>query len=87
MTYILITLATYWLTLALSSSPGPYDSFERLRSNQKIKDFGLLDCFTCLAVWFSTLLCVVFLPINLELLLVIPAVAGASVALHRITTR
>lgn len=87
MTIVLLILATYLLTLALVYSDGAWGAVARVRSIKWVDNFGLLNCFLCTSVWVSAILCIVFLPFNLELILYIFAVAGAATALDRVTTR
>jgi len=87
MTIILILLTIYIITLALTSSDGPYKSIARLRSNEKVDRFGLLNCYLCTSIWVSAIVCLLTLPINLEIIIYIFGLAGAATALHKLTTR
>lgn len=46
-------IAVYVITSVFIYSSGPWRSLETLRNNQKMKEFGLLDCFLCTSFWVA----------------------------------
>lgn len=59
--YLIISqiLATYVITAVFLYSDGAYGILGRLRSNDKVMRFGLLECFLCLSFWVALLLILV----------------------------
>lgn len=59
--YLIISqiLATYVITCVLLYSDGAWGSLARLRNNESVKCFGLLDCFLCLSFWVALIVTVV----------------------------
>lgn len=56
---ITLILATYAVTLVFVKSEGPFGSLYRLRQNEKVDNFGLLNCFMCTAFWIALIVCLI----------------------------
>lgn len=54
-----LILGTYALSTAITQSDGPWGVLYRIRNNELVKDFGLLECFICVSMWVSILLTII----------------------------
>lgn len=54
-----LVVGTYAIATALTQSEGPYGALYKIRTNKKIDDFGLLNCYLCTAFWVAFLLCLI----------------------------
>lgn len=79
---IVLTLATFYAAYAISSTHGPFGVFERLRTALPLG--GLTACLVCLAVWLAAAF-YLLLPTPLYPVVMVLAVAGASVFVYRYT--
>lgn len=82
MELITATIATYALTLVLTSSDGPWGIFARLRA---VKGLGALKCFLCTSVWAGAILAIYPATSLLGWPLYTLALAGGAVLLDRLT--
>lgn len=73
---LLIVLATWYVSYALTSTHGPFNFFDTLRKN--LPHGGLLDCPVCLAFWAALILLLVPMGIVVQAL----ALAGGAMLLH-----
>lgn len=76
------TLATYAVTLMLTSATGPFGVFARLRTNEYL---GALKCFTCTSVWVGALVALYFAADFGTWVMLALAVSGGATALDRLT--
>jgi uncharacterized protein DUF1360 len=79
---LILTLATFYTAYALSSTHGPFGLFERLRAALPLG--GLTACMVCLSVWLAAAF-YLLLPTVLSPVVVVLAIAGASVFVYRWT--
>jgi len=75
-------LATYSLTLILTSSAGPFGIFARLRS---IKILGALRCYLCASCYIAGLVALYTARDPLEWLIMSLAYVGGANAIDRLT--
>ncbi len=73
---VLIALATWYVSYAVTSTHGPFKVFEWLRKT--LPHGGLLDCPVCLAFWAALILLLVPMGIVVQAL----ALAGGAMLLH-----
>lgn len=73
---LIITLATWYVSYAVSSTHGMFGIFERARKS--LPHGGLLDCPVCLAFWVALILLLVPMGVVVQAL----AVAGAAMLAH-----
>lgn len=52
-------LLTYSLTLSLTVSDGAWGLLAKIRNNERMKDFGLFECFMCVSLWVSMAVAIV----------------------------
>ncbi len=79
---LLLALATFYASYALSSTHGPFGAFEWLRGHLPLG--GAMACLVCLSVWLAAVF-YLLLPTPLYPVIAILALAGASVLLYRYT--
>lgn len=79
---LLISLATFYVAYALSSTHGPYHVFDWLRTHVALG--GLTECLVCLSPWFA-LLFLWLLTTPAVPLVYLFASAGVSVLMWRYT--
>jgi hypothetical protein len=79
---LILTLATFYASYTIANTHGPFAVFNRLR--EAIPLGGLTACIVCLSVWLAALFYVLLLT-PLYPVIVIIAIAGASVLLFRYT--
>lgn len=84
MTFVIATLATYWLTIALTQEDGPYGVFYKLRH---LKALGALQCFTCSSLWVAAALSLLVASNVLEWVLYTLASAGGAVIIYEVVER
>lgn len=53
MTELGVILITFMGSSALMYSSGAYGALERVRSLEKVKNFGIFDCYLCLSFWVA----------------------------------
>jgi ABC-type transport system involved in cytochrome c biogenesis permease subunit len=78
---VLLMLATWYLSYAMTKTHGPFGAFNWLRVH--VPAGGLTTCMVCLSLWTGLLfyLALVYLPV-----VVYPfAAAGGAILLHRYT--
>jgi hypothetical protein len=73
---ILIALATWYLSYAITATHGPFRVFEILRKS--IPHGGLLECPICLSPYMAMILLLVPMGVVVQAL----ALAGAAMLLH-----
>jgi len=78
---LFISLATLYLSYALTKSEGPYKAFETIR--QKIPLGGLTACLICLSFWVGLLMTLLYALIPLAVEAV--AVAGLVILIAQYT--
>lgn len=76
--FAVLTLATFYIALAVTSTHGVAGSFEWMRSH--VPHGGLLTCFICFSFWVALVLYALLFQ-RVELVEVF-AIAGAASALH-----
>lgn len=79
---LILSLATFYLSYAISSTDGPFHVFGWLRTHVPLG--GLTACLVCLSPWFAALFYVLLLT-PLAVAVYVLAVAGASVLVWRYT--
>lgn len=82
MEVVALILGTYALTSSVMYSDGPYSVLYRIRNNEAIKDFGVLECFMCASIWVSIILTFI---LGLEWLYCLIA-WGAAIIIDKILT-
>lgn len=60
MEVLALILGTYALSASLLYSDGAWGLMYRIRNNESVKDFGLLECYICTSFWIAALLTFVF---------------------------
>ena len=65
---ISLILGTFVITSGLLYSDGPWGILYKLRANSFIKDFGAFECFLCISLYVSIVLCMVFNRFDLVLI-------------------
>lgn len=79
---LILTLATFYASYAIANTDGPFAIFEWLRTAVPLG--GLTSCIVCLSVWLAAVF-YLLLPTPFYPVIVILALAGASVLLYRYT--
>lgn len=73
---VLVALATWYLSYAITATHGPFRLFETLRKS--IPHGGLLECPICLAPYVALILLLVPMGVVVQAL----ALAGAAMLMH-----
>jgi Protein of unknown function (DUF1360) len=81
---IMSILAVWRLTTLICYEAGPFSIITKLRLLlYKMKMGSLIDCFHCTSIWISVFLVLAVYRLSPEMILLMPAVAGATSVIER----
>lgn len=80
--YLIIAIATWRLAYFLVREGAPFDVMTRIRQRTTLG--GLLNCIYCTSIW-TGLLCYLLWTTHLQPIVLVLAVSGLAMLLHRYT--